>query len=190
MLRFAMFAWMLIASVQTASAQSSPSTASACGGSPHTDVAFWVGDWNVSDTRSDVPIAESRIEWIVGGCAIRETFLQTVGPGGKPYEYEGSSITSYSPRDKQWHQQYSGSDGSSMIFSGDADGRALTLIQMLSESKLTRMTIAAQDDGSVRQTGESSTDNGKSWTTGYDFTYRRKPGEQGADAALPQRVGS
>ena len=64
-----------------------------------------------------------------------------------------------------------------MIFSGHADGRTLTLIQTLSESKRTRMTIAAQDDGSVRQTGESSADNGKSWTTGYDFTYRRKHGE-------------
>lgn len=177
-----MFRWMVVvllsaAGICNATAQSAQPEQAPCGGPPHTDVSFWVGDWSVSDTRSDVQIAESRIEWIVGGCALRETFLQTVGPGGKPYEYEGSSITSYSPRDKQWHQQYSGSDGSSMIFSGHADGRTLTLIQTLSESKRTRMTIAAQDDGSVRQTGESSADNGKSWTTGYDFTYRRKHGE-------------
>ena len=35
------------------------------------------------------------------------------------------------------------------------------------------MTVRANADGSVDQRGEFSTDDGKAWSPGYDFTYRR-----------------
>ena len=36
-----------------------------------------------------------------------------------------------------------------------------------------RMTFTRNADGSVRQHGEQSADSGATWTTQYDFTYRR-----------------
>jgi hypothetical protein len=36
-----------------------------------------------------------------------------------------------------------------------------------------RITWTPNSDGSVRQHWESSTDNGKSWQTGFDGLYRR-----------------
>jgi hypothetical protein len=36
------------------------------------------------------------------------------------------------------------------------------------------MTFSKLEGGDVRQHGEISTDEGKTWATMYDFTYRRK----------------
>ena len=36
-----------------------------------------------------------------------------------------------------------------------------------------RLTHELQPDGQVRQWGEASTDNGKTWQPGFDFLYRR-----------------
>jgi len=36
------------------------------------------------------------------------------------------------------------------------------------------MTYSRNADGSVRQHGEQSTDEGKSWSTNFDFTYHPK----------------
>ena len=42
---------------------------------------------------------------------------------------------------------------------------------------LVRMSYSKNADGSVRQHGEQSTDEGKTWATSFDFTYRpaKKP---------------
>jgi hypothetical protein len=42
------------------------------------------------------------------------------------------------------------------------------------KKSLARMTYSKLGDGSVRQQGESSTDDGKTWTTTFDFTNVRK----------------
>ena len=37
---------------------------------------------------------------------------------------------------------------------------------------LVRMSYSKNADGSVRQWGEQSTDEGKTWAPSFDFTYR------------------
>ena len=37
---------------------------------------------------------------------------------------------------------------------------------------LVRMSYSRNEDGSVRQHGEQSTDDGKTWSPSFDFTYR------------------
>jgi hypothetical protein len=39
---------------------------------------------------------------------------------------------------------------------------------------IARMTFSKLPNGDVRQHGENSADDGKSWTTSFDFTYVRK----------------
>ena len=41
-------------------------------------------------------------------------------------------------------------------------------------SQLVRMTYSVQDDGSVRQFGQSSIDHGQTWASSFDLIYRRK----------------
>ena len=48
---------------------------------------------------------------------------------------------------------------------------------------LVRMSYSKNADGSVRQFGEQSTDEGKTWQPSFDFTYRpRAPARTSASA--------
>lgn len=67
-----------------------------CSDADHRALDFWIGDWDVYAAGSDYAVAHSRIERIVG-CAISETFDQFTGPGGKPIDYHGRSISAYVP---------------------------------------------------------------------------------------------
>lgn len=142
-----------------------------CNDADHRAFDFWIGDWDVSPTGSPTVVAHSRIEKIVG-CAISETYDQTVGPGGKPVNYHGRSISSYVPADKNWRQFYVDSGGSANTLTGGiVDGRMV--FQSKAGPITNRMTLEANADGSVRQHGDGSLD-GKTWTPSYDFTYRRR----------------
>jgi hypothetical protein len=158
------------ASVQAATPQAPPPID--CHDVTHRAVGFWVGDWKVSPTGSDTQIAASRIEWVLGGCAIQESFAQTIGPGGKPIDYHGHSYTAYNVNDGAWHQFYVDSAGHAASMHGSVENRSLVLVTE-GKGRVNRMTVRAQADGSVRQSGEYSLDGGKTWRAGYDFTYRR-----------------
>ena len=123
-----------------------------CADPDHSAFNFWIGDWDVSATGTDTVVARSTISSTAGGCAIQEDYHQTVGPGGAPATYHGISFSAFDARrGGVWRQFYLDSGGA-----------------------VQRMTVSPQPDGSVRQRGESSTDDGATWTAGYDFTYRRR----------------
>lgn len=158
----------------TTAAASAPPPAIDCKDAAHRAIGFWVGEWTVVDTASSKPVARSRIEWILGGCAIRESYAQTIGPGGQKLDYQGSSQTALDDARGQWRQFYIDSTGNTSDFTGELrDGKLV----MRSEKNggTNRMTIEALPDGSVRQRGERSVDGGRTWTPGYDFTYVRRP---------------
>lgn len=140
-----------------------------CNDADHRAFDFWIGDWDVAPTGKKTVVAHSRIEKIVG-CAISETYDQTIGPGGKPANYHGRSISSYVPSDKNWRQFYVDSGGTvSTLTGGIVDGAMV--FHTKAGPVTNRMTLKANADGSVRQHGEGSMD-GKTWTPSYDFTYR------------------
>ena len=143
-----------------------------CGDADHTAFDFWIGDWDVSATGSPGVIAHSRIEKIVG-CAISETYDQTIGPGNKPVDYHGRSISSYVQPDKVWRQFYTDNAGTAATLTGEATGGAMVFTSRVGPVT-NRMTVRPNPDGSVRQSGEFSTDDGKTWKPGYDFTYRKR----------------
>ena len=142
-----------------------------CTDADHRAFDFWLGDWSVTAVASGTVVAESRIESVAGGCAIQETYHQTVGPGGTPTDYRGHSYSAFDPIDRVWRQFYVDSGGTVWAFAGQAVGDAMVLI--VDRGALQRrMTVAPSEDGSVRQTGEVSRDGGQTWSTGYDFIYR------------------
>lgn len=61
-----------------------------------------------------------------------------------------------------------GWNGKAMVFEGLWPG-------VLGPGKdgLVRMTYTREADGSVRQYGQTSADDGKTWQPSFDFTYRR-----------------
>ena len=142
-----------------------------CNDADHRAFDFWIGDWNVSPAGASAVIAKSKIEKIVG-CAISETYVQTVGPGGRSLDYHGRSISSYVPADKGWRQFYVDNAGRAATLTGGVVNGTMVLSQQIPIG-VTRMTLTPNADGTVRQHGELSTDGGKSWSTSFDFTYRR-----------------
>ena len=140
-----------------------------CNDADHRAFDFWVGDWDVSPTGSKTVIARSRIEKIVG-CAISETFEQTVGPKGQKIDYRGRSISTFDPAAKGWQQLYVDSAGNVSLLRGGVVDRSMVL-KAQKGAATNRMTFTANADGSVRQSGATSAD-GTIWTPTFDFTYR------------------
>jgi hypothetical protein len=139
-----------------------------CSDAEHRALDFWIGDWDVYPAGSSQRVAHSKIEKIVG-CAISETFDQSIGPNGKPLAYKGRSISAYVPADKGWRQYYVDSSGTAATLSGRVVND--TMIFLSTNGPVTnRMTLKSMG-GAVSQRGEFSTDDGKTWQPAYDFTY-------------------
>ena len=155
--------------LQAAAAQAAP--APPCDAPAFHAFDFWVGDWDVYPNGKDTLVAHSRIERLYNGCAIRENWMPLRGaPGG--------SLSGFDPRSGHWHQTWIGSAPGVVAFEGGpADGNmVLTGFWPQSgpkrEDGLTRMTYSKLDGGAVRQFGEFSGDEGRTWVTTFDFVYR------------------
>lgn len=146
-----------------------------CADADHSAFNFWIGEWDVSPTGTDSVVARSVISAAAGGCAIEEDYHQTVGPGGVAASYHGVSFSTFDARrDGVWRQFYIDSAGAVTVFEGGMRDGAMVLEAAGRPGVTQRMTVSPEPDGSVRQHGESSTDGGVTWTSGYDFTYRRR----------------
>lgn len=155
---------------QIASAEAAPPPPP-CATQAHAAFDFWVGEWDVFPNGSVNQIATSRIERLHNGCAVREQWMPVSGEGG-------SSLNSLDAATGRWHQVWIGSGGETVRFEGGAVGGKMVLngywadINGPGMDGLVRMTYSAQDDGSVRQFGEVSTDHGLTWSPSFDLIYR------------------
>lgn len=150
--------------------QTAPATppASPCAAPEYHQFDFWVGRWDVYPTGKDKLVAHSLIEPVYG-CGIRENWMPLSNqPGG--------SLSIYVPAEKHWEQFWIDSSGSRAFFTGGWDGKAMVITGKWG-GPLVRMSYSENEDGSVRQRGEQSTDEGKTWSPQFDFTYRpaKKP---------------
>jgi len=139
---------------------------------------FWLGSWVV--TSGGQQVGTNRIEAVLGGCAVTESWR--AADGG-----EGRSLFYYLPSARQWRQVWvtagarapggvkekrlveTGPDGS-VRFQGEIglpDGG----------SYLDRTTLTPLPDGTVRQLIEASRD-GTTWQTGFDAIYTRVDGDR------------
>lgn len=142
-----------------------------CSAPEYSQFDFWVGDWQV---RSTATLEEMRgaslVESINFGCGIRETW--------SPFSsINGASLSVYDANDKAWHQTYIDALGSRIEFKGGLQNGRMVLVgtwRGLGETRrdgLMRMTGQRIEDGWVRQVGEISYDQGKTWQPSFDFTY-------------------
>lgn len=131
---------------------------------------FWIGEWSVT-AHGGVPVGNSVIESVSGGCAILENWTGLRGGHGK-------SLNTYNPYRHQWQQFWVGQDGGVGEYrSSEFDGTSLAFFIKDSSDSLAvqRLTFTPIDSVTVRQHSETSKDGGKNWTTQYDFYYHRKP---------------
>lgn len=144
----------------------------ACMAPEHRQFDFWVGYWDVYPTGQDRLVAHSLIEKLYAGCTVRENWMPLRGTGG-------GSLNMYDPADKRWHQTWHDSSNARAEFDGAlVDGRMVLIgywpgLVGPGQDGWVRTTWSRNADGSVRQHGEQSTDHGLTWTTSFDFTYRK-----------------
>ncbi len=143
-----------------------PASAATCADAEHHRFDFWIGRWDVYNVKGAM-VAHSLIEPVYG-CGIRENWMPLNNqPGG--------SLSIYLPDQQHWEQFWIDSSGSRAMFIGGWNGSAMVISGKWG-GPLIRMTYSKNPDGSVRQFGERSTDEGKTWNPSFDFTYRPAKG--------------
>ncbi|HSG35180.1 MAG TPA: hypothetical protein VLA37_11635 [Sphingomonadaceae bacterium] len=159
---------------QQSASEAATAPPQACATDEHAGLDFWVGEWDVYPRANpERQVANSRIERLHSGCAIREQWLPLRGTGG-------SSLSHYDPSTGQWRQLWIGSAPGSVEFSGGVVDGEMVLTGWWpgsgpnGENGLIRMTYTAISADEVRQHGEFSADHGQTWSDNFDFIYRRR----------------
>lgn len=143
---------------------------SACGAPEHRQFDFWVGDWDVSRAAGGALAGRNRIERILDGCALQESWTSARGR-------RGTSLNWWDPASKRWHQLWVDDEGlvlrlegsfrdGSMVLEGEASGKG--------QPERHRVTWTPLAGGKVRQIWEASTDGGHAWRTLFDGIYARR----------------
>jgi len=157
---------LMLPTAALAQAPAAPATPKpVCTTPEHQQFDFWVGKWDVVQTGQDQVVAQSLIESLYNGCGIRENWMPK-------NNRTGGSLNIWLPDEKVWKQTWIDSDGARADFVGGWTGKQMVLTGKWG-GPLVRMTYTPNADGSVRQFGEQSTDEGKTWSPSFDFTYRR-----------------
>ncbi|MFO1503903.1 MAG: hypothetical protein U1F39_08835 [Steroidobacteraceae bacterium] len=161
----------LIASAALAVAAHSTEAAtapSACTGEVYRAFDFWLGEWRV--TAGGALAGHNRIESILGGCALLETWRGAKGG-------QGRSINAYDAGRGVWHQTWVDGHGEVLILEGGWHDGAMRLegVQRTTSgtSHRARITWTPNDDHSVRQLWETSADDGRTWRVEFDGRYER-----------------
>lgn len=130
---------------------------------------FWIGEWDVKNPQG-VPSGTSSVQLILGQCIIFENWTSGSGSSGK-------SFNIYDTNDKKWHQTWVDDKGTFTHYIGGLqDGKMVIVADTITAGKksLAKMTFSKLLNGDVRQFGENSADDGKTWTTSFDLTYSRR----------------
>lgn len=148
--------------------QATPPGASPCSSAAHHQFDFWIGEWTVT-TPDGKPAGHSRIEGVLGGCALLEHWSGTGGSDGK-------SLSLYVDADRQWNQTWIDNGGNRIVLTGGLEGARMVLKNAWTangKAMRSELSWTPGSDGSVRQVWRQSTDDGVTWTTIFDGLYRR-----------------
>jgi tetratricopeptide (TPR) repeat protein len=129
---------------------------------------FWIGEWAPQNVQG-VTVGTSSIQLILGSCIIFENWNTPVS--------SGKSFNLFDATDGKWHQTWVDARGTMTHYVGglESEGKMVLVSEATANGKrtLNRMTFTKLPDGNVRQHGEASTDDGKTWSTTFDFKYVR-----------------
>lgn len=138
---------------------------------------FWLGEWDAFGVNGK-KAGDSKISLILDSCIILEEWASANVTQG--IRYAGKSFNTYNNNTKQWQQTWVDNVGGSTEFlTGKFEndkiifqtGSFLFSKDTMAIRKLTFYNLGKEK---VRQHGEISKDDGRTWTTEYDLEYRRK----------------
>lgn len=141
-----------------------------CTAAEHRQFDFWIGEWDVTNPAG-TPAGRNRIEAILGGCALRESWT---GAGGS----NGTSYNAWDRRRRRWHQTWVDDGGLVLRLEGGLSGGKMVLrgetLDTSGAPVTNRITWEETAPGAVRQLWEASSDGGKTWGVVFDGRYRKR----------------
>lgn len=138
---------------------------------------FWVGEWNVYAKNGQLA-GTSKISEILDNCVILEEWTSVGAQQG--LVFSGKSFNSYNALTKQWQQNWIDNTGGTTEFlTGSFSNNMMQFLSRpFSNGKnilsIRRLSFYNLENGKVRQFGEISSDEGKTWVVEYDLEYRKK----------------
>lgn len=131
---------------------------------------FWLGEWDVTNREGGQPVGTNRIEPILDGCVLQETWRGSSGSAG-------SSLNFFDTQRQRWRQFWVWREGTTLELEGGfRDGRMV--LEGESAEGTTRLrnriTWSTNPDGTVRQVWEVSADGARTWRTEFDGLYRKR----------------
>lgn len=142
---------------------------------------FWLGQWEAFNTNGQ-KAGDSKITLLLDSCVILEEWTSAVVNRG--IRFAGKSFNTYNAGTKQWQQTWvDNAGGSNEYLIGKFENNKIIYSSSLfpfskDTMAIRKMTFTNISPVKLRQHGEISKDNGISWTTEYDFEYRRKKEER------------
>jgi hypothetical protein len=149
-------------------AAAAPAAAS-CTAVEHRQLDFWVGDWDAYDVGDEAkPAARVQVDVILDGCALHEVYAGTNG-------LHGESFSLFDASRQLWHQSWVTNRGQLLVIEGRLQDDAVRLQgQTLGPGgkPLSIRALWRRQGAAVRETAETSSDGGLTWTGLFDMVFR------------------
>jgi len=155
--------------VPAASAARSPEPAR-CSAPEYRQFDFWLGDWDVSDVGDSKPTMHIKIEKILDGCVLKETYEDVSGS-------HGQSFNIYDASRKVWHQTWVTNRGVLLVLEGGMENGRMVFraTETTKDGPVLWRAFWIPQGAEVRETAETSSDNGKTWKPKFDIIFRKRP---------------
>lgn len=148
-----------------------------CSGPEYRQFDFWIGEWEAFGLNGQ-KAGDSKVSLILDSCIILEEW--TSASVNQGIRYAGKSFNTWNAATKQWQQTWVDNVGGSNEY---LQGKFLEnkIVYRTSpfpfkkdSMAIRQLTFTNLSPVKVRQHGEISKDNGRTWFTEYDLEYRRK----------------
>jgi hypothetical protein len=140
-----------------------------CSSAQHHQFDFVVGNWLVRDSAGRA-IGTVTVSHEYGGCVLIERWHGAANSG------EGLGVIGYQLESKTWHRDYIDPTGFVSSIDGRLDGATMVMTGKdypPDGVRMHRVTWAPQNDGSVEERWQTSTDAGRSWQVRFSGVLKR-----------------
>ena len=142
-----------------------------CGSDKYNEFNFWVGDWNVFNTKGEL-IGTNKILKMQSNCVMQENWASKTGPS------RGTSYNYVDKTDNTWNQVWVDNSGFSLTLKGNLENESMVLKSDLLKGKqgdyYNRVTWTPNKDGSVTQVWDYLDKNGKVVQEAFRGIYKKK----------------
>lgn len=138
---------------------------------------FWIGEWEVF-AKNGKKAGDSKVSIILDSCVVLEEWTSANAQQG--VIYKGKSFNTFNSASLQWQQTWVDNTGNTTEYLRGEAGKdqirffADKVPGANGKTFMRRLTFFKLSNTNVRQLGERSDDEGKTWSTEYDLDYRRK----------------